>query len=70
MQTKSLLLLFVLFPLCLQAEDFTVCSPNGRLKATVTLSPEGKLSYSVSRDERLVVDESPLGLKLGNADLT
>lgn len=70
MQTKSLLLLFVLFPLCLQAEDFTVCSPNGRLKATVTLSPEGKLSYSVRRDERLVVDESPLGLKLGNADLT
>ena len=52
------------------ADDFFVTSPDGSLKATVSLSDEGKLSYSVSRDGRMVVDESPLGLKLATIDLT
>ncbi len=51
------------------AEDFRVSSPNGRITATVTLD-EGKLSYTVHKDGRLLVAPSPLGLKATNVDLT
>ncbi|MBR5053261.1 MAG: glycoside hydrolase family 97 N-terminal domain-containing protein, partial [Bacteroidaceae bacterium] len=54
--------------LTIGAEDFTVASPDGHLKAVVTLSDEGKLSYTVSRDERTIVSESPLGLTISAAD--
>ncbi len=64
------LLLTCGFQLALLADDFFVTSPDGHLKATVSLSDEGKLSYSVSRDDRTIVAESPLGLKLSVADLT
>lgn len=53
----------------LLADEFPVTSPDGHLKATVFLN-EGKLTYTVSRDDRTLVDESPLGLKLATADLT
>ena len=53
----------------LRAEDFTVASPDGHLTATVHLI-DGKLSYTVSRDTRTLVSESPLGLTLTTADLT
>ena len=66
----SVLCAFLVQTLTIGAEDFTVTSPDGQLKATVTLSAEGKLSYSVSRDERTIVSESPLGLKLYTTDLT
>ena len=55
------------FAVC--ADDFTVASPDGHLTATVRLA-DGKLSYTVSHDDRTLVDESPLGLKLATADLT
>ena len=69
---RLFLLLCFLAPLTssLRAEDFTVTSPDGHLKATVTLSAEGRLSYTVCRDERTLVSPSPLGLKLSAADLT
>lgn len=51
------------------AEDFRVSSPNGRITATVTLD-EGKLSYTVHKDGRLLVAPSPLGLTATNVDLT
>ena len=71
MQTKSLLLLLLLLAPCslVWAEDFTVTSPDGSLKATVSLT-DGKLSYSVSRGDRTIVSESPLGLKLSTSNLT
>lgn len=53
----------------LQAEDYNVTSPDGTLKATVRLT-DGKLSYAVSRNDRTIVDESPLGLTLSAIDLT
>lgn len=72
METRTLAVFLTAF--CLQftvkADDFTVTSPDGNLKAIVSLSEEGKLSYSVSRDERTIVNESPLGLTLSSADLT
>ena len=64
-----LLCAFLLQTLSVGADDFTVASPDGHLIATVSLN-EGKLSYSVSRDGRAIVDDSPLGLKTSVADLT
>ena len=70
MQTKTLLLCaFLSLPAMLRAEDFIVTSPDGHLTATVSLA-DGKLSYSVSRDGRSLVSESPLGLNLATADLS
>ena len=51
------------------ADEFSVTSPDGHLKATVLLN-DGKLSYTVSRDDRIIVNESPLGLKISTEDLT
>ena len=59
----------MLFSFALRAEDYNVTSPDGHLKATVRLV-DGKLSYSVSRDGRTIVNESPLGLKFSNTDFT
>jgi len=53
----------------LLAEEFSVSSPDGQLKATIILA-NGKLSYTVSRNDITIVDESPLGLKLSTIDLT
>ena len=71
MRTRFFLLCAFLMPtLSISAEDFTVTSPDGHLKAVVTLSDEGKLSYTVSRDERTIVSESPLGLIITAANFT
>ena len=55
--------------LTIWADDFFVTSPDEHLKATVSFT-DGKLSYSVSRDDRAIVNESPLGLKLSSTDFT
>ena len=66
-------IVFMLTACCLHltawADEFSVTSPDGHLKATVLLN-EGKLSYTVSRDDRIIVNESPLGLKISTEDLT
>ena len=59
----------MLFSFALRAEDYNVTSPDGHLKATVRMA-DGKLSYSVSRDGRKIVNESTLGLKFSNTDFT
>ena len=70
MRAKTLLLcFFVMQTLTIWAEDYEVSSPDGHLKATVSLV-EGKLSYTVTRDNRTVVSESPLGLKFNTADMS
>ena len=70
MRTLTLLFCFFLMQtLTLKAEDYVVSSPDEHLKVTVSFT-EGKLSYTVSRDDRTIVSESPLGLKFNTADLT
>ncbi|MGN1256586.1 MAG: glycoside hydrolase family 97 catalytic domain-containing protein [Bacteroidaceae bacterium] len=51
------------------AEDYTVSSPSGNIQATVSFT-SGKLTYSVTKDGRLLVAESPLGLKTAAVDLS
>lgn len=72
MKTRFLLLCataLTLTTLNTRADDFVVTSPDGSLKATVSFN-DGKLSYSVSRDDRTIVNESPLGLTLSAIDLS
>ena len=60
---------FILSSLTLLADEYRVTSPDGHLIATIRLT-DGKLSYMVSRDERIIVEESPLGLKASLIDMT
>ena len=71
MRTQLLLLCAFLLQTAspILADDFSVSSPDGHLKATIIFD-DGKLSYTVSRDDRTIVKESPLGLKLSVIDLT
>lgn len=70
MHVKTLLVCTVLFQAVeFRADDFSVTSPDGHLTAIVHLA-EGKLSYTVSRDDRTIVSESPLGLTTTLIDLT
>ena len=59
----------MLLSLTLCAEEYSVTSPDGHLKATIYLV-NGKLSYTVNRDSRTIVNESPLGLKTSVVDFT
>ena len=59
----------MLLSLTLCAEEYSVTSPDGHLKATIHLV-DGKLSYSINRDSRTIVNESPLGLKTSVVDLS
>ena len=70
MRIRTICVCAVLFlSLGLWAEDYSVTSPDGHLKAIVHLT-DGRLSYIVSCDDRTIVDESPLGLKLSTIDFT
>jgi len=70
MRTRTLLLCFLALQTpTIWAEDYVVSSPDGHLKVTASLV-EGKLSYTVTRDDRTIVSESPLGLKFNTADLS
>ncbi len=49
------------------AQDWSVTSPNGRVKLSVRL--DGQLSYRVEHDRSVVLGDSPLGLRLANRNL-
>ncbi len=59
----------VLFSLTLWADDYSITSPDGHLKAIIHLV-DGRLSYTVNKDNKTIVNESPLGLKLSATDFT
>lgn len=66
----ALLCAGMLLPLSVvRAEDYTVSSPSGNIQATVSFV-EGKLTYSVNKDGRVLVKESPLGLKTASVDMS
>ena len=70
MRIRTLFVCAVLFPsIGLWAEDYNVTSPDGHLKATIHLT-DGKLSYTVSSNDRIIVNESPLGLTTSSIDFT
>lgn len=46
-----------------------ITSPDGHVTALVGVDGDGRLWYSVSRDERSVIDRSPLGIRVDGVDL-
>lgn len=64
---KKHLLLFICLLICtagLKAKDFTLTSPDGKLKATITT--DSKITYSISYNEIQVIVPSEIALTLGN----
>ena len=55
-----LIVLVCLFVAC--TPTYRVCSPDGGLELTFSLTDEGQPAYAVSMDGRPVIDASPLGL--------
>ena len=45
----------------------SVSSPSGTLKVDVTLNPEGRVGYSISREGKAVIAESRLGFLFTDA---
>ena len=58
---KYLLPLLLCLPICMEAEDLNVNSPDGNLKVTLS-DNDGKLSYTVNYKEHSIIESSPLGL--------
>ena len=67
--SKLTLAALMAMPCAVLADDYTVSSPDGNIKATVHLT-DGKLSYTVEKDGSTIVNESPLGLTSVLADMT
>lgn len=60
----------ILCGVCHAAEPITLSSPDGSNAISVQLDEAGSLSYRVTRKGREVLESSPMGLKLGDRDLT
>lgn len=56
-----------IMPAC--ADTKTVCSPDGRMQMTIELT-DGKACYSVSYDNRPMMERSALGLTTNRGDFT
>ena len=65
---KNLCLLSVLLlnPLASAADDYEVVSPNGNISALLHFE-EGRMSYSVKKGDKMLVERSPLGLTTNQA---
>ncbi len=48
--------------------EWTVASPDGKCAITVSLSKEGRLNYQASRAGKIVIANSPLGLRREDQD--
>lgn len=68
---KNLCLLSVLLlnPLASAADDYEVVSPNGNISALLHFE-EGRMSYSVKKGDKMLVERSPLGLTTNQADFS
>jgi glucan 1,4-alpha-glucosidase len=62
---KIILFVLVFASLCLNAQ--TINSPNGRLKMSFQLSPEGEPVYELLFGEKHVINKSKLGIELKNS---
>lgn len=72
-RTLSLLLPAVFFVLTsgkAQNKDLYLKSKDNLNKITLSLTEDGKLSYNVSRRDKAIILDSPLGLNLENNDFT
>ena len=61
---------FLFIPTVAVAEMKRLTSPDGRNTLTVEISDTGTLAYSVTRDQKPVIEKSPLGLIAADADFS
>lgn len=54
----------------LDAKEFEVKSPNGKIGVKVKLVEERRLTYSVDKDGKIILEDSPLGIFTSIADFT
>lgn len=72
-RTLNLLLLAVFFVLtsCVaQNEELSLKSKDNLNKISLSLTKDGKLSYKVSRKDKTIIEDSPLGLVFENQDFS
>ena len=51
-----------------ETNSWSLVSPEGRCAISVSLNSEGELSYQASRTEKVVIPNSPLGLRRNDQD--
>ncbi|MCL3781036.1 hypothetical protein EMN47_11670 [Prolixibacteraceae bacterium JC049] len=61
------LILLILLPCTLQAKRFSIKSPDKTIQLTLELT-NGHLSYKLTKDNRLLIDHSGLGINTTKAD--
>lgn len=64
MKKNLLIFLTILAALSAEAKDYSVTSPDGHLKASI--SDAGKVSWSVVRDDMTILQPSPIGITTAN----
>lgn len=69
MNLKSLLFLFLFIPCFALANEASVQGPDGHLRVTVT-DAGGHAAYSVTYNEKTILEASPLGLVTNTGDFT
>ena len=48
--------------------DWTITSPDGSIASSICFDGDGKLSYSVKKDNKPIVDDSSLGFTIEEDD--
>ena len=66
-KVRLLLLCGLMFTTAFAQKQFTLESPDGKLRSTITVGDE--LTYDISRDGKQVLATSPLGMRLDNGEV-
>lgn len=69
MRPTSLTLLLTVVTIAIQAAPFHVTSPDGTIRFQLSTDAEGRLTYSVTQNERPRIEPSRAGIVVGNSDL-
>ena len=67
--TSILVGVCLMVSVALGANEVVVTSPQGDISATVSVSPEGQLSYRVTSGDAAVIETSPLGVTVDGVTL-
>jgi hypothetical protein len=65
-----MLSLFFINTISGQKDKMSITSPNGKIKANISLSDEGKVFYTISYGKELVISKSRLGIIREDEDLS
>ena len=69
MKRTSILLCTLLTSSLHAGMPITLSSPEGKVKASILVTAEGQLSYTLQRDTTVILEESPMGVTIDKVDL-